>query len=82
MKQKNGKRFIVFIKTRLHNIRSTKDQIEAFKALKEELVSICEDPLETRFLEIFDIISWLESKIENRPFDEILREKSGYVLKE
>ena len=74
--------FIGFIRTKLNNIRSSKDQIEAFKALKEELIEICNDHMEARFLELFDIISWLESKIENRSFEEVLREKSGYVLKE
>ena len=74
--------FIRFIRTRLNNIRSVKDQVEAFKALKEELVKMGTDSMEARFLELFDIIAWLESKIENRPFEEILQKKSGYVLKE
>ena len=74
--------FINFIKTKLHKINSKKDQIEAFKVLREELIGICDDPMEAKFLENFDIISWLDSKIENRPFEEILREKSGYVLNE
>ena len=73
--------FIRFIRTRLNNIRSTKDQIEAFKVLREELVNIGDDPMEAKFLDLFDIISWLESKIEDRPFGEILQEKSGYILR-
>ena len=72
--------FIQFIRTRIHTIRTVKDQVEAFKALREELVKISDDLMEARFLEFFDIISWLESKIENRPFDEILREKSGFEI--
>ena len=74
--------FIQFIRTRFNNIRSTNDQIDAFKALREELLQIGDDPMEARFLEFFDIISWLESKIYNRPFEDVLREKSGYVLRE
>ena len=74
--------FIEFAKTRLHNIKNTKDQIEAFKILRGELSVISEDPIEARLLKFFDVISWLESKIQNRPFEEILREKSGYTLEE
>ena len=73
---------IQFLK-RTNIIRNTKDQIEAFKVLREELINVMDhDPMEARFLEAFDIISWLDSKIENRPFGDILREKSGYVLQE
>ena len=48
-----------------------------FNSLREELLNISKDPFEARFMEFLDIISWLESKIENRPLGEILREKSG-----
>ena len=73
---------IQFIRMKLPGINSKKEQTEAFKSLRKELIAISNDPLEARFLELFDIVSWLESKIENRPFDEILREKSGYTLEE
>ena len=71
---------IRFIRIKLSKINTKSDQTEAFKALKEELVEICNDSMEAIFLELFDFVSWLESKIENRPFEEILQEKSGYVL--
>ena len=74
--------FIWFIRTKLDKMNTKSNQIEAFKTLREELLEICKDPMEARFLEFFDIISWLESKIENRSFGEILREKSGYALEE
>ena len=73
--------FIKFIRLRLPEIKNEKDQVEALKNLKEELVRIKQDDLsEIRSVEFFEIISWLESKIEKRSFEEILREKSGYVL--
>ena len=71
---------ILFLRIKLNKIKTKKDELKAFKGLKEELISICKDPQEARFMEEFDVISWLESKIENRPLDDILREKSGYVL--
>ena len=37
-------------------------------------------PAEAKLLNFFYIISWLESKIKNRPMGEILREKSGYLF--
>ena len=70
---------IHFIRIKLPHINSKKEQTEAFKSLQKELMDIGKDPLEARFLELFDIISWLESKIENRPFEEILQEKAGLV---
>ena len=74
--------FIHFLRTRIDKMNTKKDQEEAFKALREELLQIYNDPLEKRFLKFFDILSWLESKIKNRPFEEIIREKSGYISKE
>ena len=74
--------FIHFIRTKIDKMNTKKGQEEAFKALREELLKISNDPMEENFLKFFDIISWLESKIENRPFAEILREKSGYILEE
>ena len=74
--------FLLFIRTKAFHISTKKDQIEAFKALREELIIASEDSIGARFLEFFDIISWLESKIKNRSFESILREKSGYGLEE
>ncbi len=49
--------------------------IPNFKSLREELIEILEDPYERRPTLYLDIISWLESKIQNRPVEEIVREK-------
>ncbi|WP_347158388.1 hypothetical protein [Pontibacter chitinilyticus] len=48
---------------------------EAFVALKEKLVRIAANPLERRPFLYLDIISWLESKIENLPVQEVMRRK-------
>ena len=45
-----------------------KKQQTAFKELKTELEEIFKDHFEKEALAYFDFISWLKSKIENRPF--------------
>ena len=69
-----------FLKVKLYKIKTQRDLTEAFKSLKAELEVICMNPQEETFMEIFDVISWLQSKIEKRPLEEILMEKSGYFI--
>jgi hypothetical protein len=49
-----------------------------FKLLKEKLEAIKGNPLATRSFMYLDIIGWLESKIENVPVQQIIRNK--YLL--
>ncbi len=65
-----------FVGKKLLKIKTHKELIEAFKELKTELEEIIIDRFEKQALEYFDFISWLESKIENRPFAEIVSEKA------
>jgi len=53
---------------------------EAFRALKERLLEHEKDPFERRPFLYLDIISWLESKIEGKPVQEVIREK--YIKKQ
>jgi tetratricopeptide (TPR) repeat protein len=48
---------------------------DEFKKLHIRLKKYEDDPYERRAFLYLDIISWLESKIENRPIDEIISEK-------
>ncbi len=48
---------------------------QEFIALKEKLLKLQSDPNEKRAFLYLDIISWLESKIENRPIQDIIRQK-------
>ncbi|MHA6248360.1 hypothetical protein ACXYMU_10515 [Pontibacter sp. CAU 1760] len=48
---------------------------DAFISLKDKLLKISQDPYEKRPFLYLDIISWLESKIENVPVQEIVRRK-------
>ncbi len=55
----------------------TRDQlIDAFKDLREQLLPLNDRFYDRRPFIYFDIISWLESKIENRDIQEIIREKA------
>ena len=70
--------FLGFVKNRLPAVVNQQQKLTSlFIELKEELVQLFKDPQEARVLLFFDFISWLESKIENRPFAEIVREKAG-----
>ena len=54
----------------------TRDQlIDAFKDLREQLLPLNDKFYERRPFIYFDIISWLESKIENHKIQEIIKEK-------
>lgn len=51
------------------------DLREEFMALRDKLAKLREDPYEQRPFLYLDIISWLESKIENRPVEDVIRDK-------
>ena len=51
----------------------------AFVKLHKELKQYEDDPYERRAFLYLDILSWLESKIENRPVGEIIREKAKVI---
>jgi len=60
---------------KLINVNSKEEQNQFFKQLKSALEPIVKDPLESRFLVYFDIMSWLESKIDNKKFEEVVKSK-------
>ena len=64
-----------FIRKKLIKMDSGDDLVVLLKDLREQLIVIEKDPFEGRPLEYFDLISWITSKIEGRPFAEVVREK-------
>ena len=78
-KQEQSGRFekiiISFFKNELINSVNAKEIIGAFVELKKELLPLTKDADEKSVFEFFDYISWLDSKIENKPFAEIIRGK-------
>jgi len=43
---------------------------------RSEISVLLNDPFEKRAFEFFDMISWLESKIEKKSFAEIIKDKA------
>jgi hypothetical protein len=68
-------RFVLDFLRRLTFI-NPEDLHSEFKKLRDKLVSLKDDPFEQRAFLYLDIISWLESKIENRPVQDIIRDKA------
>ena len=69
-----------FIRKKLARIEPYGDHktklIKAFRELHKDILKISKDPLEGKVLDNFDLLSWLESKIENRSFEEVIRQKA------
>ncbi len=66
---------LIFLK-RLSDEITTENLIKEFAGLKDQLIPLANNPYEKRAFIYFDIISWLESKIEQRPVQEIIKEKA------
>lgn len=60
----------------LNSQLSPQDVISNFEVLRGKMLILQEDQYESRAFVYFDIVSWLESKIEQRPIMEIMREKA------
>lgn len=58
------------------------DLIPEFKKLLNKLIPLQTNPYEKRAFIYFDIISWLESKIQQKRVQEVIGEKAKDVLKE
>lgn len=56
--------------------QTKKTRLLEFRRFRDELVLITRDPGEKNALIYFDLISWIESKIENKPFADIILSKT------
>jgi hypothetical protein len=70
-----------FLKKLKPYIANEKALTIAFKSLKKELLPLVNSPYDKKAFIYFDIISWLESKIEKRPVQDIIREKTKRRLR-
>ncbi|UXP33969.1 hypothetical protein N6H18_08425 [Reichenbachiella agarivorans] len=68
--------FLVRLKTNI----TEQELKKRFETLRDNLLMLSKDPYEKRAFLYFDIISWLESKIENRPVQDIIQEKASVRL--
>lgn len=66
-----------FIRKKLPDMSSKQTELTAYKELRSSLEKIIKDPNEKSALHNFDLISWLDSKIEGRLFGEVLSEKKN-----
>lgn len=57
------------------NTKSKGKNARAFEELRQKLLDASTKPSEQKALSYFDFISWLESKITNRPFAEVVKGK-------
>ena len=71
--QEVQKLIIAFIRKSVHMNRN--EMTPHFIELRSNLIAIFEDPLERRPLLYLDLISWLTSRIENKPVETIIRER-------
>lgn len=61
---------------KIFRVNSEDNLITVFKDLKDELENLIKnDEYERKALQLFDLISWLESKIEKKSFIDILKQK-------
>lgn len=75
-KYKYENSFIRFFRNVI-NIAGQDELKKEFVRFHKELLELANDPFEKEAFDFFDLISWLESKIENRPFATIMKEKLG-----
>jgi len=68
---------IDFLRNEIPKAAAQKDLIDAFKKLKIKMLPLEKDPYKKNALDSFDFISWLDSKIANRPFAEVVRGKAA-----
>ena len=64
-----------FIKN-LSKVSNDEELIERFKVLRDKMVELSKSKYDKRAFVYFDIISWLESKIEKRPVGAIIYKKA------
>jgi len=65
-----------FFGKKIQKAESKKEIREEFISLKKQLLALEKDKQEKIPMEDFDYLSWAESKIENKPFAEIVQKKS------
>ncbi|MBI2271000.1 MAG: hypothetical protein HYU69_11705 [Bacteroidetes bacterium] len=68
--------FLSFFRRGLYIKGQTKENKGTFIELRKKLQKILTKSNDNFILEYFDFISWLESKIENRPFADVVKGKS------
>ncbi len=67
---------IDYIRKKMPRTNSKKELMEAFRGLRKEFLTLMKDPYESNAFLSFDYVAWLDSKLENRPYAEVVKEKA------
>lgn len=70
-----------FIRVDLQKANTQKEFVAIYKKLYTQLLPLVDDPYEQNFFKVFDLLSWLESKIENKPLLELTRQNHTHKRK-
>lgn len=70
-----------FIKNILKNKYTTNGLTREFEKLKTALEKFRADRFDSSLLDVFDYISWIQSKIERRPFADCVRRRATLPAK-
>ena len=73
-------KYILRFLKRLESNMTDKDLVGEFETLRGQLLELVDSPFEKRAFIYFDIISWLESKIQGRTVAEIIKEKAEMTI--
>lgn len=68
--------FLSYIK-KLINSKNDKDKMYVYEQMLSELSALSKDDSEINLNEYFDFISWLESKIKNKKFQDVVKAKNS-----
>lgn len=68
--------FLNFISNTSPDSNGPYEQVQAFKELRKQLIGLSKNKFETQAFAYFDFVSWVDSKIEGRPFADVLRGKA------
>ncbi len=67
--------FLSFMRKNAY-VQSRKSYISAFTDLKKDIDQIQDDPQKNELISYLDLSNWLESRISQRPFYEVMKEKA------
>lgn len=70
------KLFLHFVRIAFPKANGPAEQKNAFKELEKQLITLSTNKFEAKVFSYFDFISWVKSKIENRSFAEVVKEKA------
>jgi tetratricopeptide (TPR) repeat protein len=75
------KYILKFLKN-LNKETTESELVKRFEHLRAQLLTLIDNPYESRSFSYFDIISWLESKIQKRTVQEVIQEKARRKISE